>query len=264
MNFNIHGGHSLKCRGASGLLDEVNEDRAVKNKVIELLRNEGHTVYDCTDDNGKDQNSNLKAIVNKCNDHKVDLDVSIHLNAGGGTGTEVYIYSDSSKAKDEAERIAKNISNTLGIRNRGVKVSKKLYVLRKTNSPALLIECCFVDNATDKAHWNADKCAKAIVEGILNKGVNEHVETPAPKPQTNASNALGTYMITASDLKVRTGPGMKYRVKTHNELTKDAKAHDYDKDGCINYGTRVTVSKFDGDWAKIPSGWIAKRYLKKV
>lgn len=264
MNFNIHGGHSLKCRGASGLLDEVNEDRAVKNKVIELLRNEGHTVYDCTDDNGKDQNSNLKAIVSKCNDHKVDLDVSIHLNAGGGTGTEVYIFSNSSKAKDEATRIAEKISNTLGIRNRGVKTSTKLYVLRKTNSPALLVECCFVDNATDKAHWNADKCAKAIVEGILNKSVNEHVETLTPKPQSNASSTLGTYMITASDLKVRTGPGMKYRVKTHNELTKDAKAHDYDKDGCINYGTRVTVSKFDGDWAKIPSGWVARKYLKKV
>lgn len=264
MIINLHGGHSLKCRGASGLLDEVNEDRAVKNKVIELLRNESHTVYDCTDDNGKDQNSNLKAIVNKCNEHKVDLDVSIHLNAGGGTGTEVYIYSDNSKAKDEAERIAKNISNALDIRNRGVKVSNKLYVLRKTNSPALLVECCFVDNAIDKAHWHADKCAKAIVEGILNKSVNEHVETPTPKPQSNTSSALGTYMITASDLKVRTGPGMNYRVKTHDELTKDAKAHDYDKDGCINYGTRVTVSKFDGDWAKIPSGWVAKRYLKKV
>lgn len=264
MNFNVHGGHSLKCRGASGLLDEVNEDRKVKNKVIELLRANGHTVYDCTDDTGATQNANLKAIVNKCNDHKVDLDISIHLNAGGGTGTEVYVYSDNSKAKDEAERIAKNISNTLGIRNRGVKVSNKLYVLRKSKAPALLVECCFVDNATDKVKWNADKCAKAIVEGILNKSVNERVEIPTPKPQNNAPSALGTYMITASDLKVRTGPGMKYRVKTHDELTKDAKAHDYDKDGCINYGTRVTVSQFDGDWAKIPSGWVAKRYLKKV
>lgn len=264
MIINVHGGHSLKCRGASGLLDEVNEDRKVKNRVIELLRANGHTVYDCTDDNGKDQNSNLKAIVNKCNDHKVDLDVSIHLNAGGGTGTEVYIYNNNSKAKDEAARIADNVSKALGIRNRGVKVSNKLYVLRKSKAPALLVECCFVDNAIDKVKWNADKCAKAIVEGILNKNVNEHVETPKPKPQNNASSALGTYMITASDLKVRIGPGMKYRVKTHNELTKDAKAHDYDRDGCINYGTRVTVSKFDGDWAKIPSGWVAKRYLKKV
>lgn len=90
------------------------------------------------------------------------------------------------------------------------------------------------------------------------------VPTAPSKPQSNASSALGTYMITASDLKVRTGPGMNYRVKTHNELTKDAKAHDYDKDGCINYGTRVTVSRFDGDWAKIPSGWVARKYLKKV
>lgn len=91
-----------------------------------------------------------------------------------------------------------------------------------------------------------------------------NTSTAPSKPQANTSNDLGTYMITASDLKVRTGPGMKYRVKTHNELTKDAKAHDYDKDGCINYGTRVTVSKFDGDWAKIPSGWVCADYLKKV
>ena len=264
MIINVHAGHSLKCRGASGLLDEVNEDRAVKNRVIELLRANGHTVYDCTDDVGKTQNANLRNIVRKCNDHKVDLDVSIHLNAGGGTGTEVYIYNSKSKAKDEATRIAEKVSNALGTRNRGVKTSTKLYVLRKTNSPALLVECCFVDNATDRAHWNADKCAKAIVEGILNKSVNEHVETPTSKPQSNASSTLGTYMIIASDLSVRTGPGAGYRRKTYNELTKNAKAHDYDKDGCLNYGTRVTVSQFDGDWAKIPSGWVAKRYLKKV
>lgn len=264
MIINVHGGHSLKCRGASGYLDEVNEDRKVKNRVIEMLRANGNTVYDCTDDNSTSQKANLKAIVNKCNSHSVDLDVSIHLNAGGGTGTEVYVYSNKSKAKDEATRIAEKVSNTLGIRNRGVKTKTNLYVLRKTSSPALLVECCFVDNAKDKAHWNAENCAKAIVEGILNKSVNEHVETPTPKPQSNTSSALGTYMITASDLSVRTGPGTNYRRKTYKELTNNAKTHDYDKDGCINYGTRVTVSKFDGDWAKIPSGWVARKYLKKV
>lgn len=186
MIINVHGGHSLKCRGASGLLDEVNEDRKVKNKVIELLRANGHTVYDCTDDNGKDQNSNLKAIVNKCNDHKVDLDVSIHLNAGGGTGTEVYIYSDSSKAKPYAEKIANNISNALGIRNRGVKAHANLYVLRKAKAPALLVECCFVDSATDREHWNVEKCAKAIVEGIAGTSVKEnHAHPSQPQPTDN-------------------------------------------------------------------------------
>ena len=188
MKLNVHGGHSLKCRGASGLLDEVNEDRAVKNKVIELLRANGHTVYDCTDDVGATQNANLRNIVNKCNSHKVDLDVSIHLNAGGGTGTEVYIYSDSSRAKGYAQRIVNNISNSLGIRNRGVKASTNLYVLRKTKSPSLLIECCFVDNAVDKVKWNSDKCAKAIVEGIINATVNNVTHTEASKPTPTPNN----------------------------------------------------------------------------
>ena len=146
------------------------------------------TVYDCTDDNGKDQNSNLKAIVSKCNDHKVDLDVSIHLNAGGGTGTEVYIYSDSSKAKDEAERIAKNISNTLGIRNRGVKTSTKLYVLRKTNSPALLVECCFVDTYSDTELYNADEMAAAIVDGLTGKAGSQS-STAASNAATSGNTA---------------------------------------------------------------------------
>ena len=35
--YNVHGGHSLVCRGAAGLLDEVIEDRKVKNRVIKKL-----------------------------------------------------------------------------------------------------------------------------------------------------------------------------------------------------------------------------------
>ncbi|MGF0146320.1 N-acetylmuramoyl-L-alanine amidase [Lachnospiraceae bacterium SGI.054] len=185
--YNVHGGHSLICRGASGLLDEVNEDRKVKNRVIELLRAEGHTVYDCTDDSGRTQGQNLSAIVIKCNAHKVDLDISIHLNAGGGTGVEVENYNGNTAAI--SDRICENISSALGIRNRGTKYMKDLYVLRNTKSPAILIECCFVDNATDKAAWNVDKCAKAIVEGILNTTVSSGsststaAPTPAPTPK---------------------------------------------------------------------------------
>ena len=125
--YNVHGGHSLICRGASGLLDEVNEDRAVKNKVIAYLRAAGHTVYDCTDDNGRTQGANLSAIVAKCNAHKVDLDVSIHLNAGGGTGCEVENYDSGTKAV--SDRICANISAALVISVRGRKYMEDLYVL---------------------------------------------------------------------------------------------------------------------------------------
>lgn len=84
------------------------------------------------------------------------------------------------------------------------------------------------------------------------------------KVQDSVAQNLGTYEVTASDLSVRTGPGENYRRKTYNELTVDAKKHDYDKDGCINKGTRVTVKEWSNGWARIPSGWVSGDYLKKV
>ena len=271
MRFNVHGGHSLKCRGASGYLDEVNEDRKVKNRVIELLRANGHTVYDCTDDGGASQNANLKAIVNKCNAHSVDLDVSIHLNSGRNDsigdgkigGVEVWVYSQTSKSKPYADRICQKVASELQMTNRGTKYcGNNLYVIRKTKSPALLIECCFVDDKDDAVRWNADKCAKAIVEGILNKSVTE---SKAPSANTTSNNQqLGTYVVTAKDgLKVRKGPGTNYDRKAKNELTPDAQKHS-NVNGGLLYGTRVTVSEFKNGWAKIPSGWVSANYLKKA
>lgn len=84
------------------------------------------------------------------------------------------------------------------------------------------------------------------------------------KIQDSVSQNLGTYEVTANDLSVRTGPGENYRRKTYNELTVDAKKHDYDKDGCLNKGTRVTVKEWKNGFARIPSGWVSADYLKKV
>ena len=53
---------------------------------------------------------------------------------------------------------------------------------------------------------------------------NSTVQT-ASKPQTNASSQLGTYVITASSLIVRTGPGTGYRRKKKSELTANAREH---------------------------------------
>lgn len=85
MKINVHAGHNpdgkIAC-GAVGLIKESTEARKVKKEVIKLLRKKGHTVYDCTCQNGKSQTDVLKRIVTKCNQHKVDLDISIHFNSG--------------------------------------------------------------------------------------------------------------------------------------------------------------------------------------
>lgn len=195
--YNVHAGHCPQGKGAYGavgLLQESVENRKVKNRLIQNMKNGGHTVYDCTDDTNCSESQNLQRIVAKCNAHSVDLDISLHLNAGGGTGVEVWIYSD--KVKAQAEKICAEVSKALGIANRGVKYSQSLYVLKHTASPAVLVECCFVDNQTDHDRWDANKCADAIYKGITGENVsgsnpvNKPAEKPATKPETSNKTAL--------------------------------------------------------------------------
>ena len=183
--YNVHGGHNSIVPGAASILNEVTEDRKVKNKLISLLKGDGHTAYDCTDDVGKTSGANLANIVAKCNKHTVDYDISIHLNSGrkdskgdGKTGgVEIFIYDND--IKDIAKAVADAIADEFGYTLRsdsttpagcaGVKISKGLYVLRNTKARAMLIECCFVDDKDDAKVWNAEKCAAAIYKGLTGK-----------------------------------------------------------------------------------------------
>lgn len=190
--YNVHAGHNRIVPGASKYLDEVTENRKVKDKVIELLKAAGHTVYDCTDDAGRTSGANLANIVAKCNKHTVDLDISIHLNAGGGTGTEVWYYSGSSTGKSNAAAVSKKVADALGLRDRGAKATTGLYVLKHTVAPAILVECCFVDSKTDQEKWDVDKCAKAIVEAVTGKAVSGGTSSGASKPAASISKPAAT------------------------------------------------------------------------
>ena len=175
MRINVHAGHNpdgMVACGAIGLIRESTEARAVKDRVIAQLAAMGHTVCDCTCNNGTSQNDILQKIVAACNAQEADLDISIHFNAGAQTeadghttGTEVYVYSASSAAATYAQQVVDSIA-ALGFRNRGVKERTSLYVLRHTKAPTMLIECCFVDDPEDVALYNADRMAAAIVAGI--------------------------------------------------------------------------------------------------
>lgn len=190
MIINVHAGHNpdgkIAC-GAAKFIKESTEARKVKDEVICLLRLAGHTVYDCTVNDGTSQADVLTKIVKKCNAHKADLDVSIHFNAGAGdlngngktTGAEVLVYSASSGAKTTAGRICSKIAE-LGFRNRGVKYNPNLYVLRKTTSPALLVECCFVDDKDDVQLYDYIKMARAIAEGITGQTITPVISGSGP------------------------------------------------------------------------------------
>lgn len=189
MRVNVHAGHNpdgkIAC-GAVGFIKESTEARKVKDEVITQLRALGHTVYDCTVNDGLSKSDILKKIVAKCNAHAADLDVSIHFNSAAGlvndgktTGTEVLVYSGYSKALDEAEAVCKAIAE-IGFKNRGVKFRPDLYVLRNTSAPAMLVECCFVNDKDDVELYDHYSIARAIVKGITGMTVSSapNVEEP--------------------------------------------------------------------------------------
>ena len=276
MILNIHAGHNpdgkVAC-GSVGILKESTEARKVKDLVISQLQRVGHTVYDCTVDNGSNQSDVLTKIVSECNSHAVDLDVSIHLNSGRNDyegdgligGTEVWCYNE--KTRSIAERICEQIAS-LGFRNRGVKYSTKLYVLRKTKAPAILIECAFVDDVDDAKLWNAEKIAAAIVQGIIGQAEKQTEKKPEVAPVQPKLYCVGNTYTLQNEMKVRTGPGTQYRAKSHKELTTDGRKHDKDGDGALDAGTRVTCKELSKDgediWMRTPSGWIAAYYKGKV
>ena len=199
MVINVHAGHNpdgkVAC-GAVGYIKESTEARRVKEEVIRMLRTMGHTVYDCTCDNGTGTSDVLKKIVDKCNAHAVDVDVSIHFNSAGSlpedgktTGTEVLLYSEDSKAREMAAAVSEAIEE-LGFRNRGVKFRPDLYFLKKTKAPAMLIECCFVNDKDDTKLYDHYKMAKAIVEGITGKNYEPTEDAKEEIPEASEKKIL--------------------------------------------------------------------------
>lgn len=248
MVINVHGGHNRIVPGASGLLDEVTEDRKVAASVIQKLQQLGHTVYDCTDDAGHTQAQNLSNIVANCNSHSADLDVSIHFNAGGGQGVEVLVYSATSSSNSYASDICDAVAE-LGFRNRGVKVRNNLYVLKRTKAPALLIECCFVDSETDSNLYSADSMASAIVKGIT--GGQSVSNEPAATETATETTAFDSYLVrvTATALNVR---------KDHTTSSGVATV--------VRKGEVYTIVDEYGSWGKLKSGagWISLNYTERV
>lgn len=177
MTITIHAGHNPKGKiasGASGYLDESTESRKIVKKVTKILKKKGVKTYDCTVNDGISQRDILQKICAKCNKYKRDYDISVHFNAcahskkdGKTKGTECHVYNMQSKTASDAAKICDAIARC-GLKNRGVWESKKLYFLKHTNKPAILIEVCFVDDADDAALYkkSRDVIASAIAETI--------------------------------------------------------------------------------------------------
>ena len=161
--------------GAVGYINESNETRNVGYSLMDYLRSKGVTVVDCTNDHASTVSENLSEIVAKANAQPLDLFVSIHFNSGGGRGTEVYTYRGERFL--QAELVCENMAE-LGFVNRGIKDGSNLYVVRRSNARAMLVEVCFVDTRSDVDLYNnlgSKRIAQAIGDAIIGERVEEDI-----------------------------------------------------------------------------------------
>lgn len=124
----------------------------------------------------KDENDSVSEEIRECNDYAPTVAVSIHNNAGGGDGAEVFHHHGGGKGKTLAENILAEIVK-IGQNSRGTKIRKNSQgndyygFIRSTTCPAVIVECAFVDNATDleilATEGKRQLMGQAIAKGIL-------------------------------------------------------------------------------------------------
>ena len=120
---------------------------------------------------GTSNATSLAARVNEANRWGADYFISLHTNAASNpsaSGAEAYAYARGTRAFAFAEDILKNLTDVTGLRDRGVQSRPGLYVLRKTQMPATLVELGFITNPGDAALMrdNPDLFARGIYRGI--------------------------------------------------------------------------------------------------
>src|SRR5580765_3069081 len=169
----VSSGHGKYVRGASGIIDEVDEARKVVEQLAKELKNRNVKVKTYHDDVSKSQNENLNRIVDFHNAQTRELDISVHFNAYEQVekpmGCEVLYTSQQSLASKVSSAIASS-----GFINRGAKKRTDLFFLNKTAMPAILIEVCFVDSLADAELYDDefDRICIAIADVLVGQGTN--------------------------------------------------------------------------------------------
>ena len=182
MKIAVRRGHQRTGRDgcAEGILNEIDVANAYYVLVMDKLRKLGHEVLDVTPpENNRSLSDSLYYGINKANNWKADLFISCHANNAyntydGSIGCEVIYHRNSTKGKEYATKVEKELAN-LGFNSRGAKVDVRgLAEINNTNCPCIIVEPFFLEATGDVATYKrvgAEGIANAIVKGIVGKTI---------------------------------------------------------------------------------------------
>ncbi len=125
-----------------------------------------------TEQIGTSNASSLSQRVSEANEWGADIFLSLHTNAytnPSATGIEAYAYRVGSDGFRLGEDVIEQLSLITGLNNRGTFARPSLYVLRRTQMPAALIEMGYITNPNDAALMSEqpELFALGIYNGIL-------------------------------------------------------------------------------------------------
>lgn len=164
-----HGGEDLGSTRKG--LYEKDANLSIALYLKKELEDAGYAVFMIRDTDVTVENMDRPAAAIAAN---ADIYVSIHLNSldsdsDATQGAEVW-YAD--KRSDGSEELAKyvvdELCDVIGTRNRGIKLSNNLIVLKYNEMPACLVECGFITSGPEREKLFNPEYQQKIAKGICN------------------------------------------------------------------------------------------------
>jgi N-acetylmuramoyl-L-alanine amidase len=131
--------------GPTGL-EEATVSMVVAKITEAALQGNGHSVVFISE-------NDLDNIADDANLVEADVFVSVHCNSAESAeaqGTETWCYEYSEQGYRLAQEIQRELVDALQRRNRGIRYSSGLYVLKNTFMPAALAELAFISNSEEE------------------------------------------------------------------------------------------------------------------
>lgn len=122
---------------------------------------------------GTNNDGSLEARVQGAKDFEADFFISLHVNAyteSSAHGIEVHTAEASGTSYEFGSYLLDGIVDSTNLRNRGMKQSPNLHVLKNATMPAALVEMGFISNPNDAAllDKSPELFAQGLYDGILN------------------------------------------------------------------------------------------------
>lgn len=120
----------------------------------------------------------MKNRIEIMNNPSVDLVISIHQNSYSDSsvkGAQVFYYGTSSSGKTLAEILQKSLIQNVDPNNhRKAKANNSYYLLKKTTSPIVIVECGFLSNPTEAQKLKSNEYQESL-SWTLHLGILEYL-----------------------------------------------------------------------------------------